>query len=62
MLIHKHIRDFQDVRTRYYLDPNEMSFYGVNITDEDVSARTDEKKIRNKYDKRKPSDNNKSVE
>ena len=37
--IHKHIRNFHDVR-KYHLDLKDLSFDGVNIIDEDVSAHT----------------------
>ena len=52
---------------KYHLDLNNIYFYGVKINKKDVSAHTEERKIRNWDDenkncKRKSSDDNKSAE
>ena len=51
MIIHKYIKDFHDVRTKYHLYPNDIYFYGVKISDEYVSACTEELQSRNWDDK-----------
>ena len=63
---HKHIQNLCDVR-KYHLDTNDISFYGVNIIDKDVSVRKKENKSRNENDKdenykQRENDNDKSLE
>ena len=64
--IHKYIRGFDDAR-KYHLDPKNMAFNDVIITNKHVITHADERKSRNRYDEnencnKKASDNNKSAE
>ena len=66
ILFHKHIQNSRDIR-KYHLEPSDISFYGVNITNKYVSVYTEESKSRKGYEKngnckRETSDNNKSSE
>ena len=47
MFVNKQIQEFQDVRIKYHLYPNDMSSGGMNITNEDVCAFTEEMESRN---------------
>ena len=50
MFIHKHKRNFKDVRIKYHLYPNDISSDGVSISYEDVGTRKYERQSRNGYD------------
>ena len=53
MFIQKHIQDFQDMKTKYHLEPNGVSFDGIIITDKYVSTHTKERQIINEDKKKK---------